>query len=642
MDNKLGDNLLSPTRAIPLRNGLTALEHKPFRTTPSVFVIPASADNRYTARMSLLSKALHAWQRPDGRPAGLSVFLFWLLNVATVCAAALGMRALEGVPRLGFAWKAAGTNLVVAVIEPNGPASGTGLSSGDRLLSLNGIPLNRDDALIYPEINRRKDERAWWSKQQKLYETIRSAETVVLGVQKGNRHIKVSVNPQPAPLREILGPQAPLYTNAALHILLGLLVFGRARGLAQLLCAFLSVFMALNYVCFVPLSARNPALLPDAMHWLVLGFYIAAGGNITLIHFSLIFPKPKKFLVRLPILGLVPYLYFAISVVLYATGAIAFGSTFPFLVFWVLLMIGALIHTMLSQSDPFLRQQSLLTALAPLYVGLFYVLLTLLPTVLRDSANDYALYASVTLILPFTLAFAAETTELYGAMRREEAAVQAERLRISRDLHDSVGGDLTAIKLFAEEAEVQQPEMSSSARGLIQSIRETANRSLTQVRGFIWAIDPRECNWSSFARRLEHTGKQLFRPLGIDFSFACGTLSGIAAHPHLLYQIMGVYQEALNNILKHAGASAVQTELQIDEQGLRLSVRDNGKGRSSSSSSEGYGSRSMRERAASIGATVDIGQAKPNGTEITLRLAAPAPKADPGHPLPSPPAEMPV
>jgi signal transduction histidine kinase len=379
--------------------------------------------------------------------------------------------------------------------------------------------------------------------------------------------------------------------------------------------------MALNYVCFVPLAARNPGLPPDAMRWLVLGFYVAAGGNITLIHFSLIFPEPKGFLKRFPRLNLVPYAYFGGSALLYATGAIAFGSTFPFLVFWVLLMIGALLHTMFSQSDRFLRQQSLLAALAPLYVGLFYVLLTLLPTVLRNSANDYALYASVTLILPFTLAFAAETTELYAAMQREEAQAQAERLRISRDLHDSVGGDLTAIKLFAEEAQAQAPGLPPSLHGLVESIRDTASRSLAQVRGFIWAIDPRECSWAAFAQRMRRTGEQLLGPLGTAFELQADLHDGPAAHPHLLYQIMGVYQESLNNIAKHAAATRVGAHLRVGPEGVWMSVRDDGRG-GARDRADGYGARSMKERAASVGAELTVANASPCGTEVTLRLPA--------------------
>jgi signal transduction histidine kinase len=93
------------------------------------------------------------------------------------------------------------------------------------------------------------------------------------------------------------------------------------------------------------------------------------------------------------------------------------------------------------------------------------------------------------------------------------------------------------------------------------------------------------------------------------------------ATPAIKEAIYRVGQEALNNIAKHAGATAVVITLAASAGELVLRVRDDGRGFNAAGSFPGHlGLRSMRERAAAVGGVIEISSAPGQGTEVTMRI----------------------
>ena len=90
--------------------------------------------------------------------------------------------------------------------------------------------------------------------------------------------------------------------------------------------------------------------------------------------------------------------------------------------------------------------------------------------------------------------------------------------------------------------------------------------------------------------------------------------------PHAALQLLRVAQEALTNVVKHAGASEVDIRLRLVEGRLELEVRDNGIGAAGvSSDSTGRGLNNMRERAGQLGGHVDV-HGGSGGTRVTVQV----------------------
>jgi signal transduction histidine kinase len=212
---------------------------------------------------------------------------------------------------------------------------------------------------------------------------------------------------------------------------------------------------------------------------------------------------------------------------------------------------------------------------------------------------------------------------LAGAERR--AAAGAERARVAREMHDSLGKTLYGIALAARglshRVEAEAPGAAAAARDLSASAQVAAE----EARGLISDL----------------RSDTLDRPLGDALERYVREWSdrnGIAAHlqadgvdlphPGTRYELFCIVREALENVERHAGATRVQVLLRDMAPDVVLSVIDDGigiggEGDARSLQTNGhYGLIGMAERGERIGATVRIAGRQGAGTTITVRLPA--------------------
>jgi signal transduction histidine kinase len=195
------------------------------------------------------------------------------------------------------------------------------------------------------------------------------------------------------------------------------------------------------------------------------------------------------------------------------------------------------------------------------------------------------------------------------ALERENAAGQ-ERQRIMRDIHDGLGSRLFVSLSRVERGEMTPEEIADSLRGCISEMR--------------LALDTLAPSEHDFRSTL---GNFLFRWRGQ--LLACGIQArwdidvpdeALQLSPHASLQLLRVAQEALTNVVKHAGASMVDVQLRLVEGKLELEVRDNGIGAAGvSSDSSGRGLTNMRTRATQLGGHVDV-HGGSGGTRVTVQV----------------------
>ena len=210
------------------------------------------------------------------------------------------------------------------------------------------------------------------------------------------------------------------------------------------------------------------------------------------------------------------------------------------------------------------------------------------------------------------------------AREAERTAAQRERQRLARDLHDSVTQTLFSMTLSAQSAELLLPQHPKRVRdevGRVFDLAERARRELTDLLAALRSapVATFEDEATLIAAIRAHV--QELQSDGLTVTVAAegsGSLSALEAHT-----IFRFVQEALNNVVKHAGVREAQVQVHLQTRPF-VEVSDDGNGFDPSRphSGEAHGLAGMRERAAEIGWAFQLHSTPGTGTRV--RLSGPA------------------
>ena len=204
--------------------------------------------------------------------------------------------------------------------------------------------------------------------------------------------------------------------------------------------------------------------------------------------------------------------------------------------------------------------------------------------------------------------------------REEHARASAaeERLRIARDLHDVVGHSFTVVHVQARAATALLDTDPDGARQALAAIETTSRDSLREIRAALSVL------------RRDTSPPVLDRPAALDQLFAparaaglhvdAGVDSTVVLPPEAGHVVYRVVQESLTNVLRHAGATAVTVTVVGEDGGVRVEVRDNGRGVPETATAGGHGLTGMRERVAALGGRLDTGPAGDGGWRVAAWL----------------------
>jgi signal transduction histidine kinase len=187
---------------------------------------------------------------------------------------------------------------------------------------------------------------------------------------------------------------------------------------------------------------------------------------------------------------------------------------------------------------------------------------------------------------------------------------------ISRELHDEFGQILTAIGSMLGRAGRHAPE-GSPVREEIREIAEVAQEALDNVRGLSQSLHPSILEELGLASTIEWYLTTVRRQLGLTVHYErSGDLPHVSDTTGIhVYRIL---QEALTNVSKHAGVTEAWVRLQSSGPSLTLEVEDRGTGIGTATEGRGLGLVTMRERAALIGAQLELVRSSTGGTLVRL------------------------
>jgi len=232
--------------------------------------------------------------------------------------------------------------------------------------------------------------------------------------------------------------------------------------------------------------------------------------------------------------------------------------------------------------------------------------------------------APMAVFATFVLGMASATIE--ARRRRQEAqdllervrelAVAEERARMARDMHDSIGHQLTVIKMGLENAERFRERDPEMAWAEVAAAKKLTAEALVDARRWVRALRPLALDGTIGSAALEQLAMS-FHGTGIDVRFSVhGEERRLDADTELvLYRVL---QEGLTNALRHANAETVTVTLEFHDDRVALVVADDGTG----SGTPGFGLTSLTERAEALGGTLRAGPRESGGFELRVELPA--------------------
>ena len=206
-------------------------------------------------------------------------------------------------------------------------------------------------------------------------------------------------------------------------------------------------------------------------------------------------------------------------------------------------------------------------------------------------------------------------------------ALERERSRIARDIHDDLGANLTRIawlgelanadKAMPDKVEVHASKISGYARQMVRSLDE-----------IVWAVNPGNDTLQSLVEYLTFYAHEYFDPTSVNCRLEIpSALPTIPLPSEIRHDLFFAVKEALHNILKHAAASQAGIYLSVADAVLNLVVEDNGRGFDPAALPRGrlgHGLENLRQRIEGLGGQFQCDSAPGRGTRLTFTLKLPA------------------
>lgn len=194
-----------------------------------------------------------------------------------------------------------------------------------------------------------------------------------------------------------------------------------------------------------------------------------------------------------------------------------------------------------------------------------------------------------------------------------------ERSRIARELHDTLLQGLSGITMQLQALWTKLPP--SRERHLLADIISDAGRCSAEARQWLWGLRTIGPGSLPFSEKLARLAGHAVSGSGVSLGLQLAPVS-LSAFPEIEYQLLRIAQEAISNTLAHARAKHLDIRLETDGRALKLELKDDGVGFSSSQPvlQGHFGMEGMRERATEIGAELTIASAPGQGTRIAIRV----------------------
>lgn len=212
----------------------------------------------------------------------------------------------------------------------------------------------------------------------------------------------------------------------------------------------------------------------------------------------------------------------------------------------------------------------------------------------------------------------AEAAELKAKTLEQEKEIEKQKMRIkiSRDLHDDVGGTLSSIGNFVSAIQsAQNSSLDQSTRKLLSLIGESSYEAQEAINDIIWSIDPAHESWEAFFAKCRRYAFDMCESKSIQHVVHFPEIIPDGPVPlDARRNIWLIYKEIVTNAVKHSHCTELYIKVVLVNNVFQLLVRDNGNGFDPEAVTDRYGVKNIRTRATEINAQVELTTMPGNGT----------------------------
>ena len=202
-----------------------------------------------------------------------------------------------------------------------------------------------------------------------------------------------------------------------------------------------------------------------------------------------------------------------------------------------------------------------------------------------------------------------------------EAAVQEERNRLARDLHDSIKQQLFTVNVSTAAAQELWEQNPERAKAALVDVRRSAREAMVEMQDLLHQLQPQALAAAGLVEALREQCEALGYRTGAEVSLELGeAIPDERLPPGAQETLFRIAQEALANVARHARARKVRVWLGREEDQAVLRVEDDGQGFDPESARSGMGLRNLRERAESLRGTLEVRSTPGSGSAISVRV----------------------
>ena len=209
---------------------------------------------------------------------------------------------------------------------------------------------------------------------------------------------------------------------------------------------------------------------------------------------------------------------------------------------------------------------------------------------------------------------------------KQQEALEKERSRIARDIHDQLGANLTQVSLLGELVESDKAfpeEVVGHARQITQTARDTSH-ALDEI---VWAVNPTNDSLDGLVTYVCKYAQEYLAVAGLRYRLDVPVqLPVVAIPPEVRHNVFLASKEAITNVVRHAKATSVWIRLKLEPTRFILEIEDNGRGLAGldeKAAQTRNGLRNMRKRMEDIGGSFSLLPATEKGTVISLSAPLP-------------------
>jgi signal transduction histidine kinase len=202
-------------------------------------------------------------------------------------------------------------------------------------------------------------------------------------------------------------------------------------------------------------------------------------------------------------------------------------------------------------------------------------------------------------------------------MMAQKEAIAEEQNRISADLHDDIGATMSSIYVYSQLADKYFESNPDRSHEIIKKISAQTHATIEQMEDIIWSLKPDKGDGFTLQSRIQTFANNILKEHNISYAISIHPdVDGLQLNQKVKKNLLLIIKESINNIAKYSQASQVDINMSIENENLRLEIRDNGIGFEKTTVKKGNGLQNIVKRMTDLGGSLSINSAPGQGTQI--------------------------